>query len=187
MTETSPDQYVIPSRDPATIPPLRLGSLLGDIPHALIGGHAVNVWVEPRLTMDIDVLIAGDRSSVDLAASRLVADGFTQTDKHGEARLPADFQRFRSPDGRVVVELLAVRTELQRDVLRRACALHGGLRVATPEDLIVLKLIADRGKDLKDLLDLCALPGLDWGYIERWADTWRVRDRLDSYRARARR
>jgi hypothetical protein len=37
----------------------------------------------------------------------------------------------------------------------------------TPEDLIVMKLIAHRPKDRIDLLGLVALPGLDWSYVER--------------------
>jgi hypothetical protein len=67
-------------------------------------------------------------------------------------------------------------------MIRRARLSPTGLRVATPEDIIVLKLIADRYKDAKDLLLLCALPHLSWAYIERWADAFGVRDRVDRYR-----
>ncbi len=56
------------------------------------------------------------------------------------------------------------------------------MRVATAEDLIVLKLIANRPKDQVDLLALAALPGIDWSYIERWADAWNVRDVLGRLR-----
>ena len=56
------------------------------------------------------------------------------------------------------------------------------MRVATVEDLIVLKLIADRTKDQADLEGLLALGALDWAYVERWATTWGVLDRLRSKR-----
>jgi hypothetical protein len=50
----------------------------------------------------------------------------------------------------------------------------------SPEDLVVLKLIAHRPKDLIDLRNLLALPDLDWSYIERpplpgWAAARRPR------------
>jgi hypothetical protein len=62
--------------------------------------------------------------------------------------------------------------------------LSSGLRIATPEDLFILKLIADRNKDFKELLDLGALPDLDWGYIEHWTTIWGVHDRIERYRSR---
>jgi hypothetical protein len=58
----------------------------------------------------------------------------------------------------------------------------GRERVATPEDLIVLKLIADRPKDRQDLLGLVALPDLDWAYVARWAAEWDVAERLAALR-----
>ena len=33
------------------------------MPWALLDGHAVNAWVEPRLTRDIDVTVAADASA----------------------------------------------------------------------------------------------------------------------------
>jgi hypothetical protein len=80
------------------------------------------------------------------------------------------------------LKVQTAKTEFQREVLRRAAVRHDGSHVATPEDLIVMKLIAHRPKDRIDLLGLVALPGLDWSYVERWADEWQVRDRLDTLR-----
>ena len=59
---------------------------------------------------------------------------------------------------------------------------ESGARVATKEDLIVLKLIADRPKDRIDLEGLCALDGNDWSYVERWAREWDVLGRLERFR-----
>lgn len=56
----------------------------------------------------------------------------------------------------------------------RAIEAGGGIRVATPEDLIVLKLIADRPKDRIDLESLALLPDLDWNRVARWAREWKV-------------
>ena len=55
---------MITHRDPATIPPIQIGSLLAATPHALIGGHAVNAWVEPRLTRDVDCIVTDDSAAL---------------------------------------------------------------------------------------------------------------------------
>lgn len=39
-------------------------------------------------------------------------------------------------------------------------------------------------KDARDLLDLCRLPNLDWGYIAHWAEVFEVNERLAYYRSR---
>ena len=78
----------------------------------------------------------------------------------------------------------AAKTDLQRAVIARAIRAEDGVRVATAEDLIVLKLIANRPKDQVDLQGLVALPSLDWGYIERWAAEWEVFELLHRLRGR---
>lgn len=54
--------------------------------------------------------------------------------------------------------------------------------MATAEDLVILKLIAHRPKDVVDLRGLIALPDLDWAYVEQWAAAWEVADRLEVLR-----
>lgn len=151
--------------------------------YALIGAHAVNAWLEPRFTADIDLTVQADRDGLVRLGEMLAAAGFSITREHG-AELPSgpDFVRFSCSDPFVVVELQVAKTDFQREVIRRAVR-DGDVRVATPEDLVVMKLIADRPKDQVDLLGLIALGGLDWDYIERWAAEWGVRDRLDTVRA----
>jgi Nucleotidyl transferase AbiEii toxin, Type IV TA system len=162
--------------------PLRyLAGLLASLgtDYAVIGAHAVNCWLEPRLTGDIDVTVAANRAQLDRLRARLSAEGFRVAREHG-AGAPSgpDFVRFVSADGEVVIELQTAKTELQREVLRRAVSTPEGLRVATVEDLIVLKLIADRTKDQADLEGLLGLGAIDWAYVEKWATTWGVLDRL---------
>ncbi len=60
------------------------------------------------------------------------------------------------------------------------------LAVATPEDLIVMKLIANRAKDRADLDGRVRLEGLDWTYVERWAAEWEVLELLRRVRDAAR-
>jgi hypothetical protein len=115
--------------------------------------------------------------------SGFVAEGFRVAREHGVA-LPSgpDFVRFVAPGDALLVEVQAAKTSLQRELVRRAIRSKGGLRVATVEDLIVLKLIADRPKDQGDLDGLARLSGVDWPYVERWAREWGVEPRLQRLR-----
>lgn len=150
------------------------------VAYALIGAHAVNSWLEPRFTADIDVTVQTDAAGLARLGEALAAAGFTLTRQHG-ADLPSgpDFIRFTSEDPSVSIEVQVAKTDFQREIVRRAFV-EEGIRVATPEDLAVMKLIADRPKDQIDLQGLLGLDGLDWSYVERWADEWGVRDRLDA-------
>jgi hypothetical protein len=93
-----------------------------------------------------------------------------------------DFVRFVSQGEGVTLEVQTAKTEFQRESLRRAAASGAVPRIATPEDLIVMKLIANCPKDQIDLQGLVQLDGLDWAYVERWAAEWDVSDRLRALR-----
>jgi hypothetical protein len=153
------------------------------VPYALIGAHAVNAWLEPRFTADVDLTAASTPEEMARLRSGLLAAGFRVAREHGAA-LPSgpDFVRFAAPDGVLSLEVQAAKTPLQRELLQRAVVTRSGLRVATAEDLIVLKLIADRPKDQGDLHGLAQLPGVDWSYVERWAGEWGVSERLERLR-----
>ncbi len=165
-----------------------LARLLDEIgvPYALIGAHGVNAWLEPRFTADVDLTAASTSEEMGRLRRGLLAAGFRVAREHGAA-LPSgpDFVRFVAPDGELLLEVQAAKTTFQREVVRRAVASSSGLRVATIEDLIVLKLIADRPKDQGDLDGLARLPGIDWAYVERWAREWEVGARLERLRAQA--
>jgi hypothetical protein len=165
-------------------PLARLARLLSSegIDYAIIGAHAVNAWVEPRFTADIDITIEAKVPALRRLQAVLIAEGFRLAVEH-EAGLPSgpDFVRFVSLDGSIVLELQAAKTEFQREVIRRAVP-AGDARVATVEDLIVMKLIADRPKDRIDLVELSALPGIDWSYIDHWAREWQITERLERLR-----
>jgi len=150
------------------------------IDYALIGGHAVNAFLEPRLTRDIDVTVVGSPEDLARLRAALTDTGFVVSLESG-TELPSgpDFLRFVS--GPVVVEVQAAKTRFQLEVVRRATT-EDGVRVATAEDLIVLKLIASRTKDEADLRGLAVLPSIDWAYVERWAEEWGVTDRLAALR-----
>jgi hypothetical protein len=154
-----------------------------ELEYAVIGAHGVNAWLEPRFTADIDITARIDPPAMATLRRVLAEAGYEATLEHG-AELPSgpDFVRFTSADRLTIVEIQAAKTVLQHEIVRRARTSSDGIRIATPEDLIVLKLIADRPKDQIDLLGLVALPDLDWAYVERWAAEWDVGARLAALR-----
>jgi hypothetical protein len=155
--------------------------------YAVIGAHAVNAWVEPRFTADIDVTIELTAESAETLAQALARAGIVRTREHG-ARAPSgpDFVRFSATEPSLTLEFQAAKTEFQHEVVRRAVLGAHGVRVATAEDLIVLKLIANRPKDQNDLLGLLALPTIDWAHVAHWAAEWDVQRLLEELRTRAR-
>jgi hypothetical protein len=150
------------------------------IDYALIGGHAVNAWLEPRFTADVDIVVAAGTDDLDRLKLALAAEGFAVTREHG-ADQPSgpDFVRLESDSSALILEVQAAKTLFQQEVIRRASVGAAGARIATVEDLIVMKLIADRAKDQVDLFGLVELPDIDWTYVERWAEEWQIRDRLE--------
>ena len=155
------------------------------VPYAVIGAHAVNAWAEPRFTADLDVTACATREDMERLRRALGVGGYVERVAHGGS-LPSgpDFVRFVSRDGGSIIEVQAAKTDLQRSVVDRALRLESGLRVATVEDLLVLKLIADRPKDQGDLASLSARADIDWSYVERWCREWEIEDRLRRLRAR---
>ncbi len=153
------------------------------VDYAVIGGHAVNAWLEPRFTADIDVTIVAAPVQLKRLTEVFLKEGFSMSEQHGAELVSGpDFVRFATSDATVVVELQLAKTALQASVVSRAKVTPGGVRVASPEDLLVLKLIADRAKDRLDLQGLARLPGLDWSYVEQQCRDWDVLDRLERLR-----
>lgn len=147
--------------------------------YALIGAHAVNAWIEPRLTADIDIVAIAPADRVAQARAVLAGQGYVaEVEPAADLASGPDFMRFTAPGNSIVLEIQVAKTEFQSEVVRRARTGENGIRIATPEDLIIMKLIAYRPKDRIDLEGLIQLPELDWSYVERWAAEWDVADRL---------
>lgn len=105
----------------------------------------------------------------------------------------ADLIVLRAPTGSLrQVDLLIAKTAFETQVLQRAIPMEVGgvtLPVATLEDLIVYKLVADRTRDREDIdailrTQLRTGRKIDWAHIERWAGFWGVSERLTELRPR---
>jgi hypothetical protein len=154
-----------------------LGDLLDTlrIRWVLIGALAANRYRRsPRLTQDIDLLLADTGPGLDPLETALRSAGWEVQRASPEAEL----LRLRHPE-HGIADLLFAGTDYQHEAIRRARSESfddgASARVLTAEDVIVHKLIAGRTQDLADIEAILAakLP-LDESYIEHWATFWDV-------------
>jgi hypothetical protein len=164
------------------------GSLL------VVGAVARNAWAPPRATSDLDLAVAASSKAVSAVEAALAALGYSCARRQQvdvEDDLP-DVLVFRGSDPRLrQVDLLVAKTEFEREALSRGVEVElGGVLapVATPEDLMVYKLIADRPRDREDLRAVFRTQSragrtFDWSYVEKWARYWELAERLAVLRA----
>jgi len=132
------------------------------VPHALVGAAALAVHGVSRSTFDAD-LFTTDNSVLSAGAwGALLERGVGVDTRVGEYDDPlAGVVRF-SHAGQRSVDLVVGRHAWQKGVLSRAVPLRLGdveLRVATPADLVLLKLFAGGPQDAWDIEQLLGVVG----------------------------
>jgi predicted nucleotidyltransferase len=147
---------------------------------ALMGALAANRYrLAPRLTNDIDLLLADSGGSLDELEQALESAGWSvvRADPGGEL-LRLTHETYGMAD------LLIAGTEYQQQALQRATEEPVGdiaIKILTIEDVIVHKLIAGRYQDLADIeAILASSPEMDREYIRSWATFWDVLERWEN-------
>ena len=159
-----------------------------EIPYALMGGMAVSVHGIPRPTHDLDFTISIDRQRLPelYAATEQLGYSVPDTYESGWVDQVAEMPLVRVRqwlDGKVIdIDLFISESTFQESLLARRMELEvDGNRawVVSPEDLILLKLIAGRPRDVGDIQDVLMAQGqLDEEYLKVWAQRLGVSDRL---------
>ncbi|TLZ60539.1 MAG: hypothetical protein E6K20_11965 [Gammaproteobacteria bacterium] len=143
------------------------------IPSMIIGGVAASVLGRPRLTRDVDALAV--LPEADWAEAIRLAPQFNILSRIDNAVQFAKRSRvllMRHTTSGIDVDLIFGELPFERAAVAN-CENHdvGGIRVRLPrvEDLLVMKAIARRPKDLEDLQGLLAAhPELDVASARRW-------------------
>lgn len=158
----------------------RLGNALDEaaIPYMVIGGQAVLLHGNPRLTRDIDITLGMDASG--LPRLREVTERLGLSSAAPDAE---DFVRrtnvypVSDPATSVRIDLVFSFTPYETEAIRRAIGvtLEGvTVRFASVEDLIIHKLVSGRPRDIEDVNGLLLRhPVLDEQYLERWLRSFR--------------
>ncbi|MBI2895111.1 MAG: nucleotidyltransferase [Deltaproteobacteria bacterium] len=179
--------------DPGTIAEAlgRLARMLAEwaSPAAVIGGIAIVARVRPRLTTDIDLVIAVTPDRIGELLSLARRHGWEHDPEETAELAAGGLARLwgpPSPSEGVGLDLLFVDSPFLVSVVSRATPVSLGgaeLPVATVEDLLVMKLEAHRPEDLDDILAIkdAFAERLDLAYVRRNTDQLGISERLDLY------
>lgn len=144
-----------------------------EIGSALIGGVAVAVWGEPRLTRDVDVKVAISREEASRLLSLLSSDYESAYGKPEEVAHQMGMIFLRDALG-TRIDLLLADMPFDRMAIQRArnvtVAPEVVARLCTPEDLIIYKMLSTRPRDLEDVKGIVRRQGvaLDRPYLLKW-------------------
>lgn len=143
------------------------------VPGLVIGGVAASLLGRPRLTLDVDVAVLLDENRWEKFLSTGTRFGFMPRirDALAFARRSRVFLLNHRPSGvDVDISLVALLFE-EESIARAKWTDVGGLSIPlpTPEDLIIMKAVAHRPRDLADVESLLdAHPRLNLRRVRRW-------------------
>ncbi len=159
------------------------------LPYAVMGGIAVRVYGIPRPTHDIDFTVAIDRQRLpDLYQS--VRDlGYTVPEQYAAgwvdhvAGMPLVKVRLYLEGCGIDVDVFLAESRFQEQLLtrrRREQIDNLAVWLVSPEDLVLLKLLSYRPRDIGDIGDILFTQGqLDEAYLRDWAKQIGVLSKLE--------
>lgn len=141
----------------------------------IIGGLAVALLGRPRVTRDVDAVVFVEEPQ--WASFVATGEQYSFVPRLPEALKFARENRvllLRHEKSGVDVDISLGGTQFEQQALARIKVLKIGkvaLPLAHPEDLIVMKAVAQRDHDIKDIQGLFdVFPDLDVSYIRKWVD-----------------
>jgi len=153
-----------------------LERLLSQFDHqgVVIGGIAVSLLGEPRFTEDLDALVLLSLEDIPLFLEIAQQEGI-------EPRIPQaeEFARrhrvllLRHTVSKTDIDISLGVLPFEQEIVARSIVHEVDdtlrIRIPTPEDLIIMKAVAHRPKDLLDIQNIIhSHPNLDRGRIQDW-------------------
>ncbi len=141
------------------------------LPYMVIGGQAVLLYGEPRLTQDIDVTIGAVTARLPDVLAALTGIGL-------RALVDTAFVEetlvllCEDSDSRIRVDVIFSFSGYEQEAHRRARRVDiagTDVRFASREDLLIHKIVAGRPRDIEDARSvLLKADVVDVSYIQRW-------------------
>ena len=139
---------------------------------------------------DVDLTISIHREELPVLFESLRSIGceipiqFSQGWQDSVAGMPLFNAEFLNTERSIEMDVFVAETEFQRSLIQRRQLIStsgGEVSFVSPEDLILLKLIASKPRDLIDVQDILFTMGqLDSVYLEKWAEELSVTEGLRS-------
>ncbi|MGD9637310.1 MAG: nucleotidyl transferase AbiEii/AbiGii toxin family protein [Pirellulales bacterium] len=140
------------------------------VPYALIGGLAASLRGRPRATVDVDLVVVMEIDGIAEFLRQLQQTALRPVFDDAETVARQAFLLpLRHARTKVKVDLAIGLSGFEQQAVGRAETLQLGnepVRVATAEDLILMKVLAGRPQDEQDLVGLVLAQGdrIDWNY-----------------------
>jgi predicted nucleotidyltransferase len=147
------------------------------LPWVLIGGVAVSLVARERTTKDVDGLILFDTAETEALISAAKRHGFDERfpDMAAFARQSRVLALIHRPTG-TPVDIALGALPFEEEVIARATKIELGpatVNLPTPEDLVIMKGIARRPRDMEDIRTLVQVyPGMDSRRVEYWLEQY---------------
>lgn len=159
------------------------------VDYVLMGGLVVRAYAIPRATEDIDLTLALDRERLPELYDALEEQNYAVPEPYRSGWVDelkgmhlVKLKRYVGDRG-VDVDLFLSESPYQEEIMRRrrVADVEGRqLWIASPEDLVLLKLVSGRPRDLIDVGDVFFTQGqLDVQYMGRWAKELEVEKELE--------
>ena len=144
------------------------------VPYVLIGGIAASILGRPRATHDIDVLVNLDDDALKSFVDSGVSYGFSpRISDYMAFAAESRVLLMRHAQTSVDVDVVLAGLAFEKDVIAAGRLVpFGRAEVYLPrrEDLIVMKCVAARPRDVADAEGLIsAADKIDWDYVMNWA------------------
>jgi len=154
-----------------------------EIDYALAGGLAFSALVEPRATMDIDLLLTIKEAELQ-GFFKVLEEKVESLIPHQESMQFNLIKIWRvvslTNNLEIIVDFLIAESKFHESVIKRAIEIdffETKLKIITLEDMILLKNCAKRAQDIADLEKIYSTfsDEIDHHYVESWADKLNIK------------
>lgn len=139
----------------------------------VIGGVATSLLSSPRMTHDVDMIVILDIDDAPSLISGLASHGFRpQFDGMAEFAIESRLITVTHTATNTVADIMLGCMPFEEELIQRSSKYELGditIRLPTPEDLLILKAIASRPKDIEDIRNIVlTYPNLDRVRVKHW-------------------